>query len=90
MNRDSKLLEMLTGYAAAHQHPVNIAVHMVGIPSIMFGVLVALSWVTIDIDGFAINLAWLPVALFFLFYLTLDTVFAIAFLVVATLLALLA
>lgn len=90
MKSNSKLLEMLTGYAAAHQHPFNVAVHMVGIPSIMFGVLVALSWVTIDVNGIVFNLAWLPVLLFFLFYLTLDMLFAVVFLAVASLLALLA
>lgn len=90
VNQDSKLLEMLTGYAAAHQHPVNIAVHMVGIPSIMFGVLVALGWVTISIDGFSINLAWVLVGAFFLFYLSLDALFAVVFLAVSALLTLLA
>lgn len=90
MKQDSKLLEMLTGYAAAHQHPVNVAVHMIGIPAIMFGVLVALSWVTIAIDGFSFNLAWLLVFAFFLFYLSLDALFAVAFLAVAALLTLLA
>jgi hypothetical protein len=32
VDEDSKLMDMLTGYAAAHQHPFNIAVHLVGIP----------------------------------------------------------
>ena len=33
MNTDSKLMEMLTGYAASHQHPFNVLVHMmVGMP----------------------------------------------------------
>jgi len=43
-------MEMLTGYAASHQHPFNIFVHMIGI---------------------------------FLFYLTLDRLFAIVFLILA-------
>ncbi len=85
MKAESRLLEMLTGYAASHRHPVNVAVHMVGIPSIMFGALVALSWVTIGIDGFSLNLAWLLVLAFFAFYLTLDALFAAVFLVVASL-----
>ena len=38
MNYNSKLMDMLTGYAAAHQHPFNIFVHMIGIPAIMLGV----------------------------------------------------
>ena len=37
MSGDGKLMEMLTGYAASHQHPFNIFVHMIGIPTIMLG-----------------------------------------------------
>lgn len=80
MQRESRLMEMLTGYAAAHQHPVNIAVHMAGIPCIMFGALVALSWLTIGFMGVTINAAWLVLLGFFLFYLTLDALFALVFL----------
>jgi len=79
---------MLTGYAASHRHPVNIAVHMVGIPSIMFGALVALSWVSFGVDGFQPNLAWLLVGVFFVFYLTLDVLFAVVFAAVAAIMTL--
>ena len=81
MKTDGKLMDMLTGYAASHQHPVNIFVHMIGIPTIMLGVLIPLSWVTIDIKGVSFSLAHLVVLGFFLFYLTLDALFAIVFLV---------
>lgn len=81
MKTDGKLMDMLTGYAASHQHPVNIFVHMIGIPTIMLGVLIPLSWVTIDIKGVSFSLAHLVVFGFFLFYLTLDVLFAIVFLV---------
>ena len=90
MASDSKLMDMLTGYAAAHQHPVNIAVHLVGIPTIMLGVLIPLSWPSIDIDGFSFSFADLVVVCFFLFYLTLDRVFAAVFLVFGLVLAWLA
>lgn len=83
-------MEMLTGYAAAHQHPVNIAVHMVGIPTIMLGVLIPLSWADLQVDGFSISLAYLVLLGFFLFYLTLERVFAVVFLVFGFLLTLLA
>lgn len=83
MARDSKLMDMLTGYAAAHQHPANVGIHMIGIPAIMFGALIALSWVSLEIRSFSINLAWLLVAGFFLFYLTLDLLFALVFLLLA-------
>ncbi|MDH4048316.1 MAG: DUF962 domain-containing protein [Gammaproteobacteria bacterium] len=83
MKTNSKLMEMLTGYAAAHRHPVNIGVHLVGIPVIMFGVFVALSWVSIGIDGFTFDLAQLAVIILFVFYMTLDRIFALAFLLIA-------
>ena len=81
MKTDGKLMDMLTGYAASHQHPVNIFVHMIGIPTIMLGVLIPLSWVTIDVKGVSFSLAHVVVFGFFLFYLTLDALFAIVFLV---------
>jgi len=81
MNTDSKLMDMLTGYAASHQHPVNIFVHMIGIPTIMLGILIPLSWMTIAVDDFSFTPAHLVVLGFFLFYLTLDALFAVVFLV---------
>lgn len=76
-------MDMLTGYAAAHQHPVNITVHLIGIPIIMFGAFIVLSWVDVEIESFGLNLAQLAVIGMFLFYLTLDGVFALVFLLAA-------
>jgi uncharacterized membrane protein YGL010W len=88
--RDGKLMKMLTGYAASHQHPFNVFVHLLGIPTIMLGVLIPLSWVATGIGGVTVSLAQVVMLGFFLFYLTLDTLFAIAFLVFALILAQLA
>jgi 2-hydroxy fatty acid dioxygenase len=88
--KQGKLMEMLTGYAASHQHPVNVFVHMIGIPTIMLGALIPLTWVQISVDGFKFDLAQAVVVGFFLFYLTLDAVFALAFLVLGLLVAQLA
>lgn len=90
MSADSRLMDMLSGYAAAHQHPVNIAVHLVGIPVIMLGVFIPLTWVNIEIASIALNLAQITVIGMFLFYLTLDKIFAVVFLVFAIAVALLA
>jgi uncharacterized membrane protein YGL010W len=90
MSSDGKLMEMLTGYAASHQHPFNIFVHMIGIPTIMLGILIPLTWLAIEIGGVAVNLAHLAMIGFFLFYLTLDRLFAIVFLIFALLIAQLA
>ena len=83
MKEDSKLMTMLTGYASAHQHPFNVAVHLIGIPTIMLGVFIVFSWLTIQIDGFTFNGAHLAVLILFIFYLTLDFVFSVAFLAFA-------
>ena len=83
-------MNMLTGYAASHQHPFNVFVHMIGIPTIMLGVLIPLTWLGTDIGGVTVNLAHVVMLGFFLFYLTLDAVFALAFLVFAMLVAQLA
>lgn len=90
MSSDGKLMEMLTGYAASHQHPFNIFVHMIGIPTIMLGVLIPLTWFGTEIGGVTANLAHLAMIGFFLFYLTLDRLFAIVFLIFALLIAQLA
>lgn len=81
MKTDGKLMDMLTGYAASHQHPFNVFVHLIGIPTIMLGVLIPLTWVTFEINGFYFSLAHIGIVAFFLFYLTLDVVFAVAFLI---------
>lgn len=90
MKQDSKLMEMLTGYAAAHQHPFNVAVHLIGIPTIMLGVFIALSWARWEVLGISMNGAYLAAMILFFFYVTLDVVFAIAFLAYAIPVAMLA
>ena len=79
MNKTSKLMEMLVGYAAAHQHPFNVAVHLVGIPIIMLGVFIPLSWFEIQIPGLTITGAHIAAFILFAFYVTLDAVFAVVF-----------
>lgn len=80
---NTKFMDMLVGYASAHQHPFNIAIHLAGIPTIMLGASIALSWVSTDIAGATVNLAYITVLCMFLFYLTLDRIFAVAFLLLA-------
>ena len=94
MSANNKLMDMLTGYAASHQHPFNVFVHMIGIPTIMLGVLIPLSMMTVEIDFEPPALRFTPAHVvvigFFLFYLTLDKLFAIVFLVLALALSVLA
>lgn len=90
MKASGKLMDMLTGYAASHQHPFNVLVHMIGIPTIMLGVMIPLSWVEITVDSVSFNLAHVVLVGFFLFYATLDLLFAIVFLAAGFLLVMLA
>jgi uncharacterized membrane protein YGL010W len=90
MKPEGKLMDMLTGYAASHQHPFNIFVHMIGIPTIMLGVLIPLTRVGFEVNEFHFYLAHVVLAVLFLFYLTLDVVFALAFAVGAYFLTVLA
>jgi uncharacterized membrane protein YGL010W len=83
VNANGKLMDMLTGYAASHQHPFNIFVHMIGIPTIMLGVLIPLSWASVDVSDYSVSLAQLVVLALFSFYMTLDRLFAAVFLVAA-------
>lgn len=80
-------MDMLTGYASAHQHPFNVAVHLIGIPTIMLGAFIALSWLQIDISvnesTYSINGAHIATGILFIFYLTLDFIFSVAFLAYA-------
>jgi uncharacterized membrane protein YGL010W len=80
MNTNSRLMDMLVGYASAHQHPFNIAVHLIGIPTIMLGVFIPLSWVSAENFGVSVNLAHVTALGMFVFYLTLDKLFAVIFL----------
>ncbi len=74
---------MLVGYASAHQHPVNIAVHLVGIPIIMLGIFIPMTWLNIELVGIKLNLAQITILAMFVFYLTLDWIFALVFLIFA-------
>lgn len=74
-------MEMLVGYAAAHQHPFNVGLHLVGIPVIMLGLMIPLSWLSITTVFATVNGAQLTALAFFAFYLTLDVAFAVVFLI---------
>lgn len=87
MSRNLKFIDMLRGYAAAHRHPFNIFVHLLGIPTIMLGVLIPLTWVSSPLGPVDVSLAHLLVIGFFVYYLSLDRFFAVAFLLFALLLA---
>lgn len=90
MKADGRLMDMLSGYAASHQHPFNIFVHLIGIPTILLGILIPLTWIGFEVNSFHFYLAHVVIVGFFLFYLSLDVIFAIVFAIGAFLMTMLA
>lgn len=74
-------------YAAFHRTPGNQACHYLGIPLIVLSILSLMSQVTLGtLGGYTVNLAMVVLALLTAYYLTLDTVLAVAMLFVAAVL----
>lgn len=76
MHSKGKLMDMLVGYAASHQHPVNVFMHMIGIPAILLGVLIPMTFIGFEVNGFHFYLAHVVAIGFVAYYLTLDVFFA--------------
>lgn len=72
----SRWEEMMVFYGESHQHPANIAIHMVGVPIIVCAVFVAASLARIDVGGVTVTGAWLACAAGLAYYFTLDVFFA--------------
>ena len=81
MTNKNKFMDMLVNYASAHQNKTNILFHLIGIPTIMLGINIPLSWINFDILGYTITAAHIITVGLFLFYLTLDTAFSVVFLI---------
>ena len=60
---------LMVFYGASHRHPVNIAIHVVCVPIILFGATVPMGWVALP-GGLA--LSWLFLGFAALGYATLD------------------
>jgi uncharacterized membrane protein YGL010W len=65
-------------YAAYHQDSRNKATHFVGVPMIVFSLMIPLGWLRADVDGFAVSAALVVTALLFLYYLVLDVPLGLA------------
>ena len=71
MSRD--IYQWISDYGVSHQNAANKKIHWICVPVIMFTLLGLLSLVQLfDIGGFKINLAYILIALAWLFYLRLS------------------
>ena len=66
------LEDQMSVYAAYHQDARNKATHFVGVPAIVFSLMIALGWLRVDIGGFALSAALVVSAILVLYYLLLD------------------
>ena len=70
-------VEHLSTYAEYHRDSRNILTHLVGVPVIVFAVIVLLSRPTIDIAGAALTPAMIGYVAAVLFYLKLNIIFGL-------------
>ena len=64
-------------YEAYHRNPLNKLTHFIGIPAIVFSVLVLLSAVSVSMGGMAITPAMLLVATGLVYYFLLEPAFGL-------------
>ena len=69
--------EHMAFYEAYHRHPLNKLTHFIGIPTIVFSVLVLLSSVSVNVGGAAITPAMLLVATGLVYYFLLEPAFGL-------------
>jgi uncharacterized membrane protein YGL010W len=67
------MLDQAAMYAAYHRDRRNIATHVVGVPAIIFAVLMMLQLVPLDFALTGLTLAWIAFVLAAVFYLWMHT-----------------
>ncbi len=77
MKRPKSLEEHLTQYAAYHRDRRNIATHFVGVPMIVFAILLALATVAVPAGPVTITLAAVLAIVSCAYYLKLDLVLGV-------------
>jgi uncharacterized membrane protein YGL010W len=66
------LEDQMSFYAAYHQDPRNKVTHFIGVPAIIVGVMVALSWARLDLGGTQVSAAMALAVVVLAYYLFLD------------------
>ena len=76
----------LTQYAAYHRDRRNIATHFVGVPMIVFSIVLALATIAIPLGSVTLTVAAITSIALVIYYLTLDRVLGVAMAIVMFLL----
>jgi uncharacterized membrane protein YGL010W len=74
--------QVLTQYAAYHRDRRNIATHFVGVPMIVFAIILALATVAVPVGGIVLTAAAALSIVACIYYLLLDRVLGIAMAIV--------
>lgn len=74
----------MASYGAYHQHPWNRLTHFVGVPAIIFAILIPMGWLRLPLVSGDISLAVVFVAVVLIYYFLLDIKLALAMLLVMT------
>jgi uncharacterized membrane protein YGL010W len=72
------LAQQMSFYAAYHQDARNKATHFVGVPTIVFSLMIPLGWLRFELGGFALSAALVVTAILVLYYLVLDVPLGVA------------
>lgn len=72
------LEDQMSVYAAYHQDARNKATHFIGVPAIVFSLMILLGWARVDVGGFPLSAALVVTALLLLYYLILDAPLGLA------------
>ena len=72
------LEDQMSFYAAYHQDARNKATHFVGVPLIVFSLMIPLGWLRADVGGITLSAALVVTAVLFVYYLVLDVALGLA------------
>jgi uncharacterized membrane protein YGL010W len=72
------LEDQMSFYAAYHQDPRNKATHFVGVPAIVFSLLIPLGWLRVEVAELPVSAALVASAALLAYYLVLDLALGLA------------
>ena len=72
------LEDQMSFYAAYHQDARNKATHFVGVPLIVFSLMIPLGWLRADVGGASVSAALIVTSALLLYYLMLDVPLGLA------------
>ena len=72
------IAEHMSFYEAYHKHPLNKATHFIGIPMIIYGILVPMSALQVQLGAWPLSFAMVFSVSVLAYYCVLDRVFGVA------------